>query len=166
MGQSPLSKNYTSNPSDHILVQGNADISSGMVKPRVWTTQVTKTGDKGDVLLSVRAPVGEVAKTQFNIVLGRGMAAIKGNEYIFQMLKYLKEIDFWSTKSTGSTFDSINSKDIKNAEIVIPVNLNEVGMLGTLLYQCDSLIAANERQRVLIKKGSIEIMQLTIINIL
>lgn len=159
MGQSPLSKNYTSNPSDHILVQGNADISSGIVKPRVWTTQVTKTGDKGDVLLSVRAPVGEVAKTQFNIVLGRGMAAIKGNEYIFQMLKYLKEIDFWSTKSTGSTFDSINSKDIKNAEIVIPVNLNEVGMLGTLLYQCDSLIAANEEKVEQLKQVKKFLMQ-------
>lgn len=48
MGQSPDSKNYTDNPLDNILVQGNADLRDGCVVPRVWTTQVTKTAEKGD----------------------------------------------------------------------------------------------------------------------
>ena len=51
MGQSPDSKNYTLNPQDHILVQGNADIKNGWVEPRVWTTQITKIAKKGSVLL-------------------------------------------------------------------------------------------------------------------
>lgn len=42
MGQSPSSTNYTANPSDYILVQGNADLKNGYVFPRVWTTQITK----------------------------------------------------------------------------------------------------------------------------
>ena len=54
MGQSPDSKNYTLNPQDHILVQGNADIKNGWVEPRVWTTQITKIAKKGSVLLSGR----------------------------------------------------------------------------------------------------------------
>ena len=41
MGQSPKSENYTDNPSNNILVQGNAEMKDGKVFPRVWTTQVT-----------------------------------------------------------------------------------------------------------------------------
>lgn len=76
MGQSPSSKNYTNNPDDHILVQGNADINNGWVFPRVWTTQVTKQAKKGELLLSVRAPVGNIGKTNYDVVLGRGVAGV------------------------------------------------------------------------------------------
>ncbi|STO63014.1 Type I restriction-modification system, S subunit/Type I restriction modification DNA specificity domain-containing protein [Haemophilus parahaemolyticus] len=70
--------------------------------------------------MSVRAPVGDIAKTEYDVVLGRGVCAIKGNEFIFQLLTKMKENDYWESLSTGSTFDSINSNDIKNAEIFIP----------------------------------------------
>ena len=60
MGQSPNSENYTDNPNDYILVQGNADMKNNRVVPRVWTTQVTKQAEKGDLILSVRAPVGDI----------------------------------------------------------------------------------------------------------
>ena len=43
MGQSPSSKNYTDNPNDDILVQGNADLKDGKVVPRLWTKEITKT---------------------------------------------------------------------------------------------------------------------------
>ncbi|WP_273954717.1 restriction endonuclease subunit S, partial [Leuconostoc mesenteroides] len=56
MGQSPNSENYTDDPNDYILVQGNADMKNGRVFPRVWTTQVTKQAEKDDLILSVRAP--------------------------------------------------------------------------------------------------------------
>ncbi len=113
MGQSPKGENYTENPDDYILVQGNADLSNGWVSPRVWTTQVTKTAKEGDIILGVRAPVGDVAKTQYDVVLGRGVAGIKGNEFIFQLLCKMKYDGFWARYSTGSTFDSINSNDLK-----------------------------------------------------
>ena len=115
MGQSPDSKNYTDNPNDYILVQGNADMQNGRVVPRVWTTQITKLAEKGDLILSVRAPVGDVGKTDYNVVLGRGVAAVKGNEFIFQLLSRMKQSNYWSKLSTGSTFESINSSDIKSA---------------------------------------------------
>ena len=54
-GQSPNSENYTDDPNDYILVQGNADMKNGRVFPRVWTTQVTKQAEKDDLILSVRA---------------------------------------------------------------------------------------------------------------
>ena len=145
MGQSPSSKNYTENPNDHILVQGNADMKNGYVVPRVWTTQITKQAEKGDLILSVRAPVGDIGKTDYDVVLGRGVAAIKGNSFIFQLLTKMKINGYWTRFSTGSTFESINSDNIKNAQISIP-SLREQEKIGGLFNEFDSLIALHQRK--------------------
>lgn len=141
MGQSPDSKNYTDNPNDYILVQGNADMQNGRVIPRVWTTQVTKLAEKGDLILSVRAPVGDIGKTDYNVVLGRGVAAIKGNEFLFQLLTKMKQSHYWSKFSTGSTFESINSNDIKSAEIYLP-SIEEQSAIGSLFRTLDDLLVS------------------------
>ncbi|RSJ72831.1 restriction endonuclease subunit S [Streptococcus cristatus] len=139
MGQSPDSKNYTDNPNDYILVQGNADMQNGRVVPRVWTTQITKLAEKGDLILSVRAPVGDIGKTDYNVVLGRGVAAIKGNEFLFQLLTKMKQSHYWAKFSTGSTFESINSNDIKSAEIYLP-SPEEQSAIGSLFRTLDDLL--------------------------
>lgn len=141
MGQSPDSKYYTDNPNDYILVQGNADMRNGRVVPRVWTSQVTKLAEKGDLILSVRAPVGDVGKTDYPVVLGRGVAAIKGNEFLFQLLTKMKQSHYWSKFSTGSTFESINSNDIKSAEIYLP-SPEEQQAIGSLFRILDDLLAS------------------------
>ncbi|UYW99874.1 restriction endonuclease subunit S [Lacticaseibacillus paracasei] len=145
MGQSPDSKNYTLNPQDHILVQGNADIKNGWVEPRVWTTQITKIAKKGSVLLSVRAPVGEVSKTAFDVVLGRGVASVGQTDFLYQYLITLKISGFWLRYSTGSTFDSINSSDIKEAIIFLPKK-NEQDRIAKTLNCIDNLIAATQHK--------------------
>ncbi|MDE0583244.1 restriction endonuclease subunit S [Planococcus sp. A6] len=145
MGQSPDGKNYTKNSNDHILVQGNADIKNGWVSPRVWTTQVTKTASKGDIILSVRAPVGDVGKTQYDVVLGRGVAGIKGNEFIFQLLSKMKINGFWTKYSTGSTFESINSTDLKEAMINIPSEVEQI-KIGNFFKQLDDVIALHQQE--------------------
>ncbi|WP_232222936.1 restriction endonuclease subunit S [Jeotgalibaca sp. PTS2502] len=121
MGQSPNGENYTENSDDHILVQGNADMKNGRVSPRIWTTQITKTAEPNDIILSVRAPVGDVGKTDYNVVLGRGVAGIRGNDFIYQSLIKMKDIGFWTRFSTGSTFESINSTDLKEALLLVPL---------------------------------------------
>ena len=145
MGQSPNGENYTEDPKDHILVQGNADMKNGRVSPRVWTTQVTKKGDPEDIILSVRAPVGDVGKTNYPVVLGRGVAGIKGNAFIFQTLSRMKEIGFWTKYSSGSTFESINSADLKEAVIQIP-NIEEQIKIGDFFTKLDDTIALHQRQ--------------------
>ncbi|UAL49804.1 restriction endonuclease subunit S (plasmid) [Sutcliffiella horikoshii] len=145
MGQSPNGENYTVNPNDHILVQGNADIKNGWVTPRVWTTQVTKTAIKGDIILSVRAPVGDVGKTQYDVVLGRGVAGIKGNEFIFQTLVKMKSNGFWTRYSTGSTFESINSIDLKEAIISVPEGAEQT-KIGNFFKQLDNTISLHQRE--------------------
>ena len=145
MGQSPNSENYTENPDDYILVQGNSDMKNNKVVPRIWTTQGTKKAEKGDLILSVRAPVGEIGKTDYNVVLGRGVAAVKGNDFIFQQLRKMKDSGYWTRYSTGSTFESINSNDIKEALINIP-NKDEQQKIGDLFTHLDDAIILNQNK--------------------
>ena len=145
MGQSPKGENYTDNPEDYILVQGNADMKDGKVFPRVWTTQVTKQAHKGDIILSVRAPVGDIGKTDYDVVIGRGVAAVKGNEFFYQLLGKFKLDGYWTKSSTGSTFDSINSNEIKNAKVTIP-DINEQLFIGDYFQGIDHLITLHQRK--------------------
>jgi len=142
MGQSPKSENYTDNPNDYILVQGNADIKDKQVVPRLWTTEVTKMAEIGDIILTVRAPVGDIGKTDYNVVIGRGVAAIKGNDFIFYTLEKMKMTGFWNKFSTGSTFESISSNDIKEAIIQIPT-LEEQKAIGA--YFSNLIVAHQEK---------------------
>ncbi|MFK4844164.1 restriction endonuclease subunit S [Lactococcus petauri] len=151
MGQSPNSENYTDDPNDYILVQGNADMKNGRVFPRVWTTQITKQAKKDDLILSVRAPVGDIGKTAYDVVIGRGVAAIKGNEFIFQNLGKMKSNGYWTRYSTGSTFESINSTDIKEAIISIPA-IEEQNKIGSFFKQLDNTIALHQHKLDLLKE--------------
>ncbi|ASN06335.1 restriction endonuclease subunit S [Virgibacillus necropolis] len=144
MGQSPNGKNYTDNPEDYILVQGNADMKNGRVVPRIWTTQITKTASPGDLILSVRAPVGEIGITDYDVVLGRGVAGIKANQFIYQTLLRMKLFGLWKKLSTGSTFDSINSNDLKNIILLVP-SLEEQHKIGTFFKQLDDTIAHHQK---------------------
>ena len=130
MGQSPKSENYTDNPNDYILVQGNADIKDKRVVPRLWTTEVTKF-----------AEIGDIGKTDYNVVIGRGVAAIKGNDFIFYTLEKMKMTGYWNKFSTGSTFESISSNDIKEAIIQIPT-IEEQQAIGFYFSNLDQLITS------------------------
>ena len=143
MGQSPDGSTYSDEPSDYILVQGNADLQNGWVCPRIWTTQITKKADAGDLIMSVRAPAGAMGKTAYNAVIGRGVAAIKGNEFIYQLLVKMDADGFWKTLSCGSTFESLNSDNIKNAEVKIPTTAEQI-KIGGYFQQLDNLITLHQ----------------------
>lgn len=143
MGQSPDGSTYSDEPSDYILVQGNADLQNGWVCPRIWTTQITKKADAGDLIMSVRAPAGAMGKTAYNAVIGRGVAAIKGNEFIYQLLVKMDMDGFWKTLSCGSTFESLNSDNIKNAEVKVPTTAEQV-QIGDFFRHLDNLITLHQ----------------------
>ena len=160
MGQSPDGSTYSDEPSDYILVQGNADLQNGWVKPRVWTSQITKRADAGDLIMSVRAPAGAMGKTAYNAVIGRGVAAIKGNEYIYQLLVKMYSDGYWKALSCGSTFESLNSDNIKNADVLIPKK-QEQEEIGAFFEQLDHLITLHKGKYdklVNVKKSMLEKM--------
>ena len=145
MGQSPDGSTYSDVPSDYILVQGNADLQNGWVSPRIWTSQMTKKADAGDLIMSVRAPAGAMGKTAYNAVIGRGVAAIKGNEFIYQLLVKMDSDGYWKALSCGSTFESLNFDNIKNADVLIP-NAAEQKKIGQYFANLDNLITLHQRE--------------------
>ena len=160
MGQSPDGSTYSDEPSDYVLIQGNADLQNGWVSPRIWTTQVTKRAVAGDLIMSVRAPAGAMGKTAYDAVIGRGVAAIKGNEFIYQLLVKMDVDGYWKALSCGSTFESLNSDNIKNANVLMP-NMSEQQQIGAYFNNLDNLITLHQRKYdkyVAIKKALLQKM--------
>ena len=146
MGQSPDGSTYSDTPSDYILVQGNADLKNGWVTPRIWTTQKTKTAEAGYLIMSVRAPAGAIGKTAYDVVLGRGVAGIKGNEFLYQTLVKMDSEGYWKRQAAGSTFESINSDVVNNAVISVPQDVVEQGRIGEFFTSFDNLITLHQRK--------------------
>ena len=151
MGQSPSGSTYSDQPSTYILVQGTADLKNGCVKPRICTTQITKLAKKGDIIITVRAPAGKVGRTNFDVVLGRGVASIHGNDFIFYLLSKMDMNKYWKKYAAGSTFESINSDDIKNTRVHVP-NLSEQNRIANLFLRLDDLIRFQQNELKYLQK--------------
>ena len=145
MGQSPSSSNYTENETDTVLIQGNADLINGKVVPRIYTTEVTKIANPGDIILTVRAPVGDLAINEFKSCIGRGVCSIEGNKFIYYFLQTLKDKHLWERFSQGSTFESINSNDIKNLNVKIPSEKTQK-LISDFLTLIDNKISLLEKK--------------------
>lgn len=121
MGQSPSSKYYNYKNIGIPLIQGNADIVNRYAVIRAYTSVITKKCNPGDIIMSVRAPVGHISKTSFEACIGRGVCSISyENDFLYHLLVCLESQ--WFKLSKGSTFDSINSDEIKSLSIAMPVN--------------------------------------------
>ena len=146
MGQSPSSAYYNTRSEGLPLIQGNADASNRKTVARVFTTQVTKTARAGDILMTVRAPVGEVFRATFDACLGRGVCAIRfSNDFLYHFLVFLEPR--WAKHSKGSTFDSVSSNDIKAVEFEIPTDVDEQTDIAAVLSDMDTEITALEARR-------------------
>ena len=163
MGSSPKSENYNELGIGLPLLQGNADIKNRKSCPRNFTTEITKECNVGDILMSVRAPVGYVAKAMHDACIGRGIAAIRvkennNQEFLYQYLIYMEDI--WEKFSQGSTFDSVNSKQIKNLSLFIPC-LQEQTKIADFFTKLDDRIekvALQLEQVKMWKKGLLQQM--------
>jgi type I restriction enzyme, S subunit len=145
MGQSPASANYNTAGQGLPLIQGNADIRDRKTIRRVFTTQVTKQGRAGDLLMSVRAPVGEVALATFDCCLGRGVCAIRYPNWFLYHALIAKEPD-WAKLSKGSTFDSVNSSEVRAFALDWPNDPSEQTAIAEVLSDMDADLAALEAQ--------------------
>lgn len=133
MGSSPKSSAYNQDGIGLPLIQGNADIKNGWSAPRSFTSETTTICKPNDILLSVRAPVGTIAISGHHACVGRGAAVITPKAgYSWSWLKHVM-IDLnpkWVRVSQGSTFDAVNSKDIKSFKIMAPSSLKEQDRIG------------------------------------
>jgi len=116
MGQSPSSSSYNDLSDGLPFVGGNADIRENETKPRFFTNQITKIAKPDDIILTVRAPVGEIARNEIEVCIGRGVCSLRpklatDSSYIYQALKHKQRK--WKAFEQGSTFTAVNSNDIK-----------------------------------------------------
>ncbi len=123
-GQSPESAYYNDKGEGLPFYQGKKDFGPlALNPPSTWTTNTTKKAILGDVLMSVRAPVGDVNINPYpEICIGRGLAAIRGNErlnngYLYEFISQ-KKPRFQGKQ--GATFESISSSDLREKEISLP----------------------------------------------
>jgi len=142
MGQSPDSSSYNFENIGMPLIQGNADILNRKSNPRQYTSKPTKFCDVGDLLLTVRAPVGYVGKSKHYACIGRGICSVKNNdksilEFIYQFLLYFE--GKWKSIEQGSTFTAVNSSDINSINILLP-SIPEQTKIANFLSAIDSKI--------------------------
>jgi type I restriction enzyme S subunit len=161
MGQSPSSIYYNESGLGLPLVQGNADIKNRKSIVRNYSSVSPKTCSVEDILISVRAPVGEIAIASYESCLGRGVAALKAiqcPDFIYQLMIYNE--GEWAKFSKGSTFDSITSEQVRDFKLSLPP-LPEQVAIATLLSDLDAELSALRARREklgLVKGGMMEVL--------
>ncbi len=122
MGQSPKSEFYNENGDGLPFHQGVTDYGVRFVSDRVFSRKITKLAEVGDILFSVRAPVGRLNYTLNKMILGRGLAALRtldaNQSHLFYALKnaFFKE----DIIGGGSIFAATNKKELEKFELVYP----------------------------------------------
>ena len=145
MGQSPKSQYYNTEENGVPFLQGNRTF--GFKRPTfdTYTTLVTKSAKAGDVIMSVRAPVGDLNITPVDMCLGRGVCSLRmknGNqEFLYYMMKYY--MPQLLNKESGTVFGSVNRKDINGLEVDIPEDTDKQKKIARYLTMIDDRIELN-----------------------
>ena len=147
MGQSPDSSSYNNEKDGLPFFQGNADFGELYPKERFWCNAPKKVGMPGDILISVRAPIGALNYAKGKSCIGRGLAAITienivERNYIFHLLKARN--NYLNSMGTGSTFKAIGKNVLE--EILIPQIsreeqqkcVNMMDLLGSIIRERQS----------------------------
>ena len=125
MGQSPDGSSYNETGEGEIFYQGSTDFGIRFPSVRMYTTSPTRYAKQGDILMSVRAPVGAVNIANSDCCIGRGLSAINSMigsiTYIYYVVHYLK-VRFDNLNTAGTTFGSITKDELFNLPVVVPSN--------------------------------------------
>ena len=144
MGQSPKGQSYNNKKDGKAFLQGRKTF--GRMYPTIdtWTTEPKKIAKSGSVLMSVRAPVGDINIANDEICIGRGLCSINAkngnNRYLYYLLLYNKANII--KKSSGTVFDSINKEQLE--ETILNVHKDkEQSKIVSVLNTIDEKIELN-----------------------
>lgn len=149
MGQSPESSSYNTIGKGLPFFQGNADFGDIHPTIRTWCSNPIKIAKKGDLLISVRAPIGALNIANNQCCIGRGLAALTNytkniyKDYLWFAL--LSKINELNSKGTGSTFKSINKKILAETDISLP-SLEKQKQIAKQLSCLDTLLLKRKQQ--------------------
>lgn len=133
MGQSPESKYYNSIQKGLPFLQGRTTFGRMFPSYDTWASKYNKTANANDILMSVRAPVGDLNICQVTTAIGRGIAAIRGTSVATSYLYYLllANKDIIGSRATGSVYDSISKPDLENLEFDVHNSQDQVHIVNT-----------------------------------
>lgn len=147
MGQSPKSEFYNQDKIGLPFLQGNRTFGLKYPYFDTYCSEPTKIAKHGEILFSVRAPVGDINIANDEICIGRGLCAInsknKNNEFLYYLLHFLKNEII--NNESGSVFGSINRTDLSNINILYPP-LEEQKAIAEVLSSLDDKIDLLHRQ--------------------
>ena len=148
MGQSPDGASYNLEQEGTIFFQGSTDFDWRFPNVRQYTTSPTRFAQKGDILLSVRAPVGDLNISPFECCIGRGLAALRSksgnNSFLFYVMKYFKTV-FERRNTEGTTFGSITKDDLHSLKLVAPAD-NVLEKYNEIASKYDEMIFIRSQQ--------------------
>jgi type I restriction enzyme S subunit len=159
MGQSPPSSTYNEKGQGLPFLQGKMEFGEIHPSPTLYCSRPIKIAEQNDVLISVRAPVGDVNVAPYKLCIGRGLAAIRFNSektnnwFYFYYLQKIK--NFLENLGKGSTFKAITKEDLENLKVPYPPLLEQQKIAEVLLIidkiiqKTNEIIAKTER----LKKG-------------
>jgi type I restriction enzyme S subunit len=150
-GQSPPGPTISEAKSGVPFFQGAKDFGPRYPRVRTYTTAPARLAQPGDILLSVRAPIGRVNRSQTECAIGRGLVALRGlfgkvcTDYLEYWLRFY-EPRWHQHESAGSVFANLSTADLRRLEIPLPP-LSEQRAIAEVLGALDDKIEANRRVR-------------------
>lgn len=148
MGQSPKSTYYNKEGMGIPFIQGVSTFRDNYPRIETYTTEYNKEAQKGDLLFSVRAPVGRINVANQTIAIGRGLASLKvkkgySKSYIYYLFKKIgNQLD---SIGSGTVFSSINKKELINLKIRVPEKLHDQCKIADRLRKIDEEIEINNQ---------------------
>lgn len=171
MGQSPEGSSYNEDGKGTIFYQGSTDFGIRFPTVRMYTTEPTRFAKKGDILMSVRAPVGAVNIANTDCCIGRGLAALNSKIGSITHLWYLMDVfkhTFENKNAAGTTFGSITKDELFSLPVVIPskkiISAFNEKTLSIFNYQLSieketqKLTAMRDRLLPLLMNGQVDII--------
>lgn len=158
LGQSPPSSTYNEDGVGLPFYQGKAEFGDTYPTPRKWCSQPKKIAEKGDVLISVRAPVGPTNICPEESCIGRGLAAIRGLDgiqprFILYLMRPFENVI--AGRGTGTTFNAITGSLLRDFEIPLPPLPEQqriVAKVEELFTQLDAGVAALEKAKAQLRR--------------
>lgn len=157
MGQSPISEDYENDEIGMPFLQGNAEFTDRHPIPKLWCQTANKHCKDGDILLSVRAPVGAINLADREYGIGRGLCAVRGTAFLQPFLTYMlhASAEHLNVLSSGSTFTAISVDDVKSLALPLPTTKEQEAIANFLDRKTaliDEVIAKKQKLIELLKE--------------
>jgi type I restriction enzyme S subunit len=164
MGQSPPSGTYNKKGKGLPFLQGKMEFGEVYPLPVIYCSQPIKIAEPNDILISVRAPVGDVNIVPYRLCIGRGLAAIRFNlneaNHLFYFYYFRKIKTFLKNLGKGSTFKAITREDLENLKIPYPP-FSEQQKIAEILFAVDKKLEIERKRKEKlerIKKGLMDLL--------